>query len=45
MIRPLDGYIVSPDAVERVVAPVAESLHHIERDRIMATNPDTSLSY
>lgn len=43
MIRPLDGYVVSPDAAERVVAPVAETLHQVERDRILATNPDTSL--
>ena len=43
MIRPLDGYVVSADAAERVVAPVAESLHVAERDRILATNPDSSL--
>ena len=43
MIRPFDGYVVSAGAAERVVAPVAESLHHVERDRILATNPDTSL--
>ncbi|NNC93122.1 MAG: DUF1015 domain-containing protein [Acidimicrobiia bacterium] len=43
MIRPLDGYVVSPDVADRVVAPVAESLHHAARDHILATNPDTSL--
>jgi uncharacterized protein (DUF1015 family) len=43
VIRPLDGYVVSPAAADRVVAPVAESLHPEERDRILATNPDTSL--
>ena len=43
MIRPLDGYVVNPQAADRVVAPVAESLSDAERDRILATNPDTSL--
>ncbi len=43
MIRPFDGYVVSQEAVERVAAPVAEDLHPVERDRILATNPDTSL--
>ena len=43
MIRPLDGYVVSQEAADRVVAPVAEDLHPVERDRILATNPDTSL--
>lgn len=43
MIRPFDGYVVSQEAADRVVAPVAEDLHPVERDRILATNPDTSL--
>ncbi|MGI9648600.1 MAG: DUF1015 family protein [Acidimicrobiia bacterium] len=43
MIRPLDGYIVSQAAADRVVAPVAEDLGPDERDRILASNPDTSL--
>lgn len=43
MIRPFDGYVVSQHAAERVVAPVAEDLNAAERDRILATNPDTSL--
>ena len=43
MIRPLDGYVVSPEAADRVVAPVAEDLSAADRDRILATNPDSSL--
>jgi len=43
VIRPLDGYVVRAGAAERVVAPVAEDLSPSERDRILATNPDTSL--
>lgn len=43
MIRPLVGYVVSPDAADRVVAPVAEHLSPTEREEILAANPDTSL--
>lgn len=43
MIRPFDGYVVTAGAADRVVAPVAEDLNPAERDRILATNPDTSL--
>ncbi len=43
MIRPLDGYIVDAAAADRVVAPVAEDLSSAERERILTTNPDSSL--
>jgi uncharacterized protein (DUF1015 family) len=43
VIRPLDGYIVSQEAADRVVAPVTEDLGPDERDTILTSNPDTSL--
>ena len=43
MIRPFHGHVVSPDAAERVVAPVTEDLDPAERSQLLASNPDTSL--
>ena len=43
MIGPLGGYVVSPAAADRVAAPVAEDLAPGQLERIVASNPDSSL--
>jgi uncharacterized protein (DUF1015 family) len=43
VIRPLEGYVVNPEAADRVIAPVAEKLSPADRDEILANNPDTGL--
>ncbi len=43
MIRPLTGYVVSPDAAPRVAAPVVEDMSEDERRAIVEANPESSV--
>lgn len=44
MIRPLRGYVASPDAAAGVASPVAEDLSVADRERLIAANPDSSMN-